>query len=192
MLDLMRKSSMVGIRVFALTGALVASRKQMDIVGFALLGSVTGIGAEPSVMSCWVRCRYSGYKDRPIRDPVLPFPAWHSSSPVTFSPGRHLLLWCDAVGLALFSVTGTEIALSHGVATTVAIAMGVATAAFGGIIRDILGGDAPVILRREIYGRRHSSARWHSFLAGFWVSQRTRRSWRGSGCFFASGRRHSV
>jgi uncharacterized membrane protein YeiH len=61
------------------------------------------------------------------------------------------LLWLDAVGLALFAVTGAGNALTHGAHPIIAVAMGVASATFGGIIRDILGGESPVILRQEIY-----------------------------------------
>jgi uncharacterized membrane protein YeiH len=62
-----------------------------------------------------------------------------------------ILIWCDAVGLARFSVTGAEIALSKGVSPANAIVMGVATATMGGVIHDILGVEIPIILRREIY-----------------------------------------
>lgn len=140
-----------GIIVFAVSGAMVASRKQMDIVGFALLGCVTGIGGGT------------------LRDVVLgALPAFWVQKPaylltcVVVSCAAfffaHLLqsrvkylLWCDAIGLALFSVTGAEIALSHNASPAIAVAMGVATATMGGVIRDILGGEIPVILRREIY-----------------------------------------
>jgi len=63
---------------------------------------------------------------------------------------RHLL-WLDAIGLALFAVAGAEKAANAGAHATVAVAMGVITATFGGIIRDLLGGESPVILSREIY-----------------------------------------
>jgi uncharacterized membrane protein YeiH len=62
-----------------------------------------------------------------------------------------LLVWLDAVGLALFAVTGAEKALIAGAAPVVAVAMGVITASFGGIIRDVLGAESPVVLSREIY-----------------------------------------
>lgn len=140
-----------GIGIFALTGALVASRKQMDIVGFALLGSVTGIGGGTvrdvlmgSLPVFWVQ------KPAYLLTCVLVSCAAFFAAHLVQSRQR-VLLWCDAVGLAVFSVTGTDIALSLGAGTAIAIAMGVATATFGGIIRDMLGGDIPVILRREIY-----------------------------------------
>lgn len=140
-----------GICVFAITGALVASRKQMDVVGFAMLGSVTGIGGGT------------------IRDLLLGVqPIFWVAQPAylltcvlvaagTFAFAHILqhryrfLLWLDAIGLALFAVTGASNALGHGASPSIAIAMGVATATFGGIIRDILGGEIPIILRQEIY-----------------------------------------
>jgi uncharacterized membrane protein YeiH len=140
-----------GLCVFSMTGALVASRKQMDIVGFALMGSVTGIGGGT------------------IRDVLLGVqPIFWIKEPAylltcvgvacaTFFVAHILhhrcryLLWLDAVGLALFAVSGAASALSHGASSTISVAMGVASATFGGIIRDILGGESPIILRQEIY-----------------------------------------
>jgi uncharacterized membrane protein YeiH len=140
-----------GLCVFALTGALVASRKQMDIVGFALLGSVTGIGGGTirdvlmgALPVFWVQ------KPAYLLTCVLVSSAAFFLAHLVQSRQR-LLIWADAVGLALFSVTGADIAQSNGAGAVIAIALGVATATFGGIIRDILGGDSPVILRREIY-----------------------------------------
>lgn len=140
-----------GICVFAVSGALVASRKEMDIVGFAMLGSVTGIGggtvrdvllgAQPVF---WVK--EPAYLVTCVVVSVITF--FIAQIPQS---RERLLLWCDAVGLALFSVTGTASALAFGADAPVAIAMGVATATFGGIIRDILGGESPIILKQEIY-----------------------------------------
>jgi uncharacterized membrane protein YeiH len=140
-----------GLCVFALTGALVASRKQMDIVGFALLGSVTGIGGGTvrdvlmgALPVFWVQ------KPEYLFACVLVACAAFFVAHLVQSIQR-LLIWADAVGLALFSVTGAGIAQNQGAGAAIAIAMGVATATFGGIIRDILSGESPVILRREIY-----------------------------------------
>jgi uncharacterized membrane protein YeiH len=140
-----------GVCVFALSGALVASRKRMDIFGFALLGCVTGIGGGTirdvlmgSLPVFWVA------KPAYLLTCVLVASAAFFVAHLVQSRLR-ILIWCDAVGLALFSATGAEIALSQGAGPAIAIAMGVATATFGGIIRDILGAEIPIILRREIY-----------------------------------------
>lgn len=140
-----------GIVVFATTGALVASRKQMDVVGFVLLGTVTGIGGGTLRDVClgtlpvfWVR------------EPIYLVTCVIASAAVfgiAHMPASRyrLLLWCDAVGMGIFAVTGAEKALLAGADPFVAVAMGVITGTFGGIVRDVLGGESPVILRREIY-----------------------------------------
>ena len=140
----------LGVVAFATTGALVASRKQMDIVGFILLGVVTGFGGGT------------------LRDVLLGAPVFWVTKPayliacvlvsgIVFFTAHipqsryRFLLWLDAIGLALFAVTGAEKAWHAGADGIVAVAMGVITATFGGIIRDLLGGESPVILSREIY-----------------------------------------
>lgn len=141
----------LGIVVFAITGALVASRNQMDAIGFILLGIVTGIGGGT------------------IRDLLLDIhpilwieePAYllvcAAVSLVVFFTAHlvhsryRLILWLDAVGLALFASMGAERAISVGAHPVVAIVMGVITACFGGIIRDILGQERSIIFSHEIY-----------------------------------------
>ncbi len=140
-----------GIAVFAVSGALVASRKEMDLVGFALLGTVTGIGG-----GTLRDLLLGGAPVFWVRDPV-PLLICVAVSSLVFvtahiPPSRYrLLLWADALGLALFAVSGAATALQAGAGPTVAVAMGVVTATFGGIIRDVLGGESPVVLSREIY-----------------------------------------
>jgi uncharacterized membrane protein YeiH len=140
----------LGIVVFAVTGALVASRKQMDVVGFVVLGTATGIGGGTlrdvllGLPVFWVR--EPAYLVTCALASVLVFFAAH----IPQSRYRYLL-WLDAIGLALFAVTGAEKAAQAGAGATVAVAMGVTTATFGGIVRDLLGGETPVILAREIY-----------------------------------------
>lgn len=140
-----------GICVFAVTGALVASRKQMDIVGFALLGSVTGIGGG-TIRDVLLGIQPVFWVNQPAYLLTCVVVACATFFFAHILQHRHrYLLWLDAVGLALFAVTGAGGALAHGASASIAIAMGVATATFGGIIRDILGGESPVILSQEIY-----------------------------------------
>lgn len=141
----------LGVIVFAISGALVASRKQMDVVGFALLGTVTGIGGgtlRDLLLGLgpvfWVR------EPATLVVCVIVAGAVFFTAHIPQSRYR-MLLWFDALGLALFAVTGTERALLAGSGPAVAVAMGVVTATFGGILRDVLGGESPVVLSREIY-----------------------------------------
>lgn len=139
------------VGVFAVTGALVASRKQMDIFGFALLGTVTGVGGG-TVRDVLLGRLPVFWVEKPAYVAI----ALVVSAVVFFTAhipeSRYrLLLWLDAVGLSLVCVIGASIGLEAGKGAFVAVVMGVITAVFGGIIRDVLGGESPVILRREIY-----------------------------------------
>lgn len=140
-----------GVCVFAVSGALVASRKQMDIVGFAMLGSVTGIGGG-TIRDVLLGIQPVFWVQQPayLLTCVLVACATFFLAHIPQHRYRYLL-WFDAVGLALFAVTGAGSALAHGSSPSIAVAMGVATATFGGIMRDILGGESPIILSQEIY-----------------------------------------
>jgi uncharacterized membrane protein YeiH len=136
--------------VFAVTGALVASRKQMDIIGFMWLGVVTGVGGGTvrdlllGVPVFWV------VNPAPVVACLIAAFAVHFTSHLVQSRYK-LLLWLDAAGMALVTVAGTAKGLDAGTGPFVAVVMGVITAAVGGIIRDILGQEPSIILRREIY-----------------------------------------
>lgn len=138
------------VAVFAATGALSASRKQLDIIGFLFLAAVTGIGGGT------------------FRDVILGVPVFWVMNPayilicaaiavlVFFTAhlveSRYrLLLWLDAVGLSAYSVMGAAKGLAATGSPTVAIVTGMLTATFGGILRDLLAGEPSVLLRPEIY-----------------------------------------
>lgn len=140
-----------GVAVFAASGALTASRKQMDVVGFMMLAAVTGIGggslrdlllgrtpvfwiAEPLYLLLCVGVAIVVFFTAPFLESRF-----------------RVLRWADAVGLAAFSVIGAAAALGVGAPASVAILMGVITACFGGLIRDVLSAERPLILHREIY-----------------------------------------
>lgn len=136
--------------VFATTGALVASRKEMDILGFLWLGAITGVGGGT------VRDLLLGLPVFWVVDPtpvalcLLAAGIVHFTAHLVASRYR-LLLWLDAFGMALVTVAGTAKAAEAGAGALIAIVMGVVTASVGGIIRDVLGQEASIILRREIY-----------------------------------------
>lgn len=136
--------------VFATTGALVASRKEMDILGFLWLGVVTGVGGGT------VRDLLLGVPVFWVVDPTLVAVCLVASGLVHFTAhlvaSRYrLLLWLDAFGMALVTVAGTAKGVEAGAGPLVAIVMGVVTASVGGIIRDLLGQELSILLRREIY-----------------------------------------
>jgi uncharacterized membrane protein YeiH len=147
----LRLLDFAAIFVFAASGALVASRKQMDAVGFVLMGCVTGFGGGT------VRDLLLGRT--PVfwlRAPELVAVAAFGALLVFFF-AHHLesrfrtLLWVDAVGLGVYAVVGAEIALIAGAEPWAAVLLGTVTATAGGILRDVICNELPLILRREIY-----------------------------------------
>lgn len=136
--------------VFAVSGALVASRKGMDVMGFMWFAVITGVGGGT------------------VRDVILGLPVFWVQNPIHVSAclatavvmhvvaprvesRSKTLLWFDAFGLALVTVAGTAKALDVGAPALVAIAMGAVTGSVGGMIRDTLGHVPSVLLRHEIY-----------------------------------------
>ncbi len=141
----------IGTAVFAITGALAAGSKRMDIFGVVVLGGVTALGGGT------------------LRDVILgAHPIfWIEDTSylwvaalaaiVTFFSSRYwtlhqkTLLYADALGLATFTVIGFQRGYQETGLYSVGIVMGVMTSVVGGMIRDVLAGDIPLILRREIY-----------------------------------------
>jgi len=148
---LLRWLDLAGIAVFAVSGALVASRQRMDAVGFVVVAAVTGLGGGT------LRDLLLG------REPVFwlraPAPLAVCAAAALgvfftahlFESRFRALRWADAVGLALFAVAGAETALLAGADPWAAALLGVVSACFGGIVRDVVCGEVPLILRREIY-----------------------------------------
>ena len=140
-----------GVAVFAATGALAASRKQLDMIGFLFLASVTGIGGGT------LRDLILGLT--PVfwvREHVYLLICAVVAVLIFFTANRlesryRWLLWLDAAGLSLFSVMGAAIGLSVTGSPVVAIVTGVLTATFGGVLRDLMSGEQSVLMRREIY-----------------------------------------
>ena len=140
---------MAGVAVFAVSGALAAARIKQTIVTFAFFATVTGLGGGTlrdmliGAPVFWVgRSDYLGIcLVAAAAVWLLRADRWRLDA----------LLWFDAVGLGSYSVLGAAKALSLGVPPLPAVGMGVLTASFGGIVRDLLAGEPSVLLRREIY-----------------------------------------
>lgn len=140
-----------GVAVFAATGALSASRKQLDIIGYLFLASVTGIGGGT------------------MRDVVLgATPVFWVTNPTyllvsatvavilfftahLFGSRYRVLVWLDAIGLSAYCVMGAAKGYAATGSAGVAVVTGMLTATFGGILRDLLAGEPSVLLRPEVY-----------------------------------------
>ena len=145
----------VGIVAFALSGALKAGEKDMDIFGFAVLGFSTALAGGI------IRDVLLG-RVPPVNIAYLPYPLTALlTSIVAFylypyvKRFKDLVLYPDAVGLGAFAAIGADIAASYcrnmGNCWLTVMMISSLTAAGGGVVRDILSNEVPVILRREIY-----------------------------------------
>lgn len=140
-----------GTFVFAITGGLAAAQKRLDLGGFFLLAFVTGVGG--GTMRDVILDRGGAFW---AREPLY-IVVCLAGAVLTFLWGarverlRTALVWADAVGLAVFAVIGAGIAIQGGFRPLTAILMGALTATGGGVIRDIIRNELPIILHREIY-----------------------------------------
>ncbi len=144
-------TGLAGVAVFAISGALAAAEKHLDILAFVLFGTLTGIGGgtirdiilnKPQVF--WVL------------DPSFLMVCFVVSIITYFAANilaslHRSLLWMDAAGMALFSILGTAKALEYSGSWLVAITLGMVTASFGSILRDVILNVEPVLLGPEIY-----------------------------------------
>jgi len=141
---------LLGTVVFAITGLLAARRKQLDLFGAIVIAMVTAIGGGT------------------LRDLIIDVPVFWTqqdiyiyvvviSALMLFFLARYrrlpikLLLFLDALGLAVFTVIGTQKAMALGFSDPIAIMTGIMTGVVGGIIRDVLVGEVPLVFRKEIY-----------------------------------------
>lgn len=140
-----------GVAVFAATGALAASRKQLDIIGFIFFGCLTGVGGGTvrdvllgATPVFWIA--NSNYLAVCVATAGL-FYIFASKIEQRY----RLLLWLDAAGIAAYCVVGAHIGLTTSGSPLVAVGTGIMTATLGGILRDIVSGDPSVVLRKELY-----------------------------------------
>ncbi|MCV3271552.1 trimeric intracellular cation channel family protein [Roseobacter sinensis] len=138
--------------IFALTGALVASRQQLDLVGFAFVACLTAVGggtvrdvlldrnpifwiAQPAYIG--VACAAA----------LLVFLTAH-----LFESRLKALIWLDSFALAVAVAAGTGVALSLGQPVLVVVLMGTITGCMGGLLRDVVLDDVPLVLKQgELY-----------------------------------------
>ena len=140
-----------GVAVFAATGALAASRKQLDLVGFIFLAAVTGTGGG-SVRDVLLGATPVFWVEKPVYLLICAAVAILTFFTAHLVESRYkLLLWLDAAGLAAYSVMGAAKGLAISGSMTVAIVTGMLTATFGGVLRDILAGEPSVLMRPEIF-----------------------------------------
>lgn len=140
-----------GVFFFAVSGAIAGRKNQMDIFGMFMLALVTCIGggtlrslligatpppvlADPSYVSLAAAATVAAFFAEPVWE------KW-----------QRAVSFFDAIGLGLFVCIGIQVAQNHGLAPWACLGMGLVTATFGGVLRDLLRAEVPLIFRKEIY-----------------------------------------
>jgi len=140
---------LLGVSVFALTGALLAAKERQTFVTMVFFALVTGVGGGT------VRDLLIGAPVFWIADPWVAFACLIVSLIAWFTPTRwwegKLLEFADGAGLTGYGVLGAAKALSYGVPPVPAVLMGVITGCVGGIIRDVVAGRPSILMRPELY-----------------------------------------
>jgi uncharacterized membrane protein YeiH len=140
---------MIGNAVFAATGVLAVNRRGLDLFGGVVLGIVTAIGGGT------IRDLIVGAPVFWVADPNYLLVAVLASVVAFFAAkriaGLQLLLYLDAVGVALVGVQATEKVLGLGYGAPISISMGVLTGIGGGLVRDVLASRPTLLMSREIY-----------------------------------------
>jgi len=150
-LELIYILDLIGTFVFAISGLRVAAKKQMDLFGASVIGFVTAVGGGTtrdvllgSYPVAWIQ---------DLNYPLViilavPFTLLFRKYIVSL---RRTFFLFDTIGIALFTISGMQKALDLGIHPGLAIVMGMVSAVVGGVIRDTLCNEIPLIFRKEIY-----------------------------------------
>lgn len=141
-----------GTFVFAVSGAMAAVKHRLDMFGVVVLSFIAGsaggilrdllIGVvPPAAIADW---KYAGVS----ATAGLSVFFWHPKA----ERFRNDILWCDAIGLAFFAVVGAQKALLHGLNQAMAALLGMLAGIGGGMLRDVLVSEIPIVLRTDLYG----------------------------------------
>ncbi|MGY4531883.1 putative membrane protein YeiH [Pseudomonas sp. TE3786] len=145
-------SDLFGVAVFAVTGALMAGRNAMDLFGVLVIALVTALGGG-TLRDLILDNHPVSWIGNELYLVVASLAAFGTVLWARFIkplPQKALLI-ADAFGLAVFTVIGTEVALRHQVPVSTAVIMGVMTGVAGGVLRDVLCNQIPLIFQKEVY-----------------------------------------
>jgi uncharacterized membrane protein YeiH len=142
---------LIGVAVFAVSGALAASRKGLDVFGVLVFAAITAVGG--GTLRDLLLDRHPifwmldpAYLGVTIAAALLTVAYLHRRP----APGRALLV-ADALGLALFAISGARIAEAIGHSPLIVVLLGTMTGVAGGVLRDVLSAQIPLILRGDFY-----------------------------------------
>lgn len=142
---------LLGTIAFAISGVLVAMHKKMDLFGILIIAFVTAIGGG-TIRDVIIGNTPVGWmKDMNYTYAIIGSAVFAIIFRKKINYLRTSLFLFDTIGIGLYTVVGVEKGISAGLHPIICIALGTISACFGGVIRDILCNEIPVIFRKEIY-----------------------------------------
>lgn len=151
-MTLLELLGLLGLAVFAVSGALAAGRRGFDLFGVVVIAAATAIGGG-TIRDVLLDRHPIAWIADPLQLVVILVAAGLTLVYVRFRrPPWTALLVADALGLALFAIGGARIAEERGLSGLIVVVMGTITGSAGGVVRDVLSGEVPLLLRdAEVY-----------------------------------------
>ena len=141
----------LGTIAFAISGALIAMHKKLDPFGVLIIAFATAIGGG-TLRDVLIGKNPVGWmQDLNYVYAILAATTFTIIFRKKINSFNKSLFLFDTIGLGVFTIIGTEMGIAHNLHPLISIALGTITATFGGVIRDILCNEIPVIFRKEIY-----------------------------------------
>jgi len=141
----------LGTIAFAISGVLIAINKKMDLFGILIIAFVTAVGGGTLRDILIGQTPVSWMKDMTFTYVILGSAVFAIIARRKINYLRTSLFLFDTIGIGLYTVVGVEKGISAGLHPIISIALGTISACFGGVIRDMLCNEIPVIFRKEIY-----------------------------------------
>ncbi|HNP20364.1 MAG TPA: trimeric intracellular cation channel family protein [Fulvivirga sp.] len=167
-MNLLYALDLLGTFVFAISGLRLAARKDMDLFGATVIGFVTAVGGG-TTRDLLLGATPVAWIDN-IQYPIaiilaVPFTLIFRKYIVNL---KRTFFVFDSIGIAIFTISGMQKALDFGLNPGLAMAMGMVSAVVGGVIRDILCNEIPLIFRKEIYATACLAGALVFYLLGNW------------------------
>lgn len=144
---------LIGTIVFAISGAIAARQHKMDLFGMFVLAFVTGVGGG-TLRDVMIGSTPVFWMKQPIYVLMITLAVLITAifrNRITSASWQKGLLIFDAIGLGVFTVIGVQKGIDFGLHPMICVALGGITGCFGGLIRDILRNEVPIILQKEVY-----------------------------------------
>jgi uncharacterized membrane protein YeiH len=142
---------LVGVAVFAVSGALAAGRTGLDLFGVLVIAALTAIGGGTLRDLLLQRQPLFWITDTTYLTVIMVSAVLTVCAVQVWPPPGDALLVADALGLALFAMSGAQVAEAAQHPPLIVVLMGTMTGVAGGVLRDVLTAQIPLILQRDIY-----------------------------------------